>query len=226
MHRTRNAMLAASLLLVIGGIGWSGFNVFEGITFKQQSLAAVEKEKFYNARYQVAKERLPAVPVEARDMKLAVEIADTLQDYKATPVGMLETLSRGLDQFADIQLEGIDWTASLNPETRPDQPKPQPGTVQSSPQSTPPAAPGQYQYYQIAVLKGYIDPFNGDYRQAIARINQFAEALRSQDSVYDVNILSLPLDISSEASLQGVANAVAGEAAFSIRVVLGVNHET
>jgi len=84
-------------------------------------------------------------------------------------------------------------------------------------------------YYQIGRLQGYLEPFDGNYRQALEMVNAFAEVLRQTHDVVDVRIEELPLDVSSEARLSGTANDRPGAqpvAKFSLRIVLGVGHES
>jgi hypothetical protein len=81
-----------------------------------------------------------------------------------------------------------------------------------------------YDYYQITEIQGHLDPFDGDFRNAIAKINDFADKLSKVKTVHDVSILSLPLDVSSDSSLTGNTGSEAKEARFSIRVVLGIKH--
>ena len=68
--------------------------------------------------------------------------------------------------------------------------------------------------------KGRIEPFNGDYRDAMDVINRFAEDLRGREAVYGVVIVGLPLDISSGADLQGNTQSLQHRAEFTLKVVL------
>ena len=82
-----------------------------------------------------------------------------------------------------------------------------------------------YKYYQIGVINGRLDPFDGNYRAAISYINQFVEKLREQGSVHDASIMTLPLDVSSSANMQGTTQTEGKEANFSIRLVIGIVDE-
>jgi hypothetical protein len=86
-----------------------------------------------------------------------------------------------------------------------------------------PNSDSEVKYYQISNLNAHIEPFDGNYREAIAMVNKFSETLRSFDSTYSISIESFPLDISSEATLQGSAQSTGKTALFSIRAVIGVN---
>jgi len=223
LRRMRHAMLAASAVLLLGSAAWGGFNLMGGLSYKQQSLLAQSKTDFYNTRYEMARERLPQTPVEPADLQVAVEIADVLKGYKTTPFGMMRLLSTGLQNQPMVQIDSIDWRASSNPNASADD------RAGAAPPvaALPPPGPERpaYRFYQIAVINGRIEPFDGNYREAITTIQRFAESFRRMESVYDVQVLSLPLDISSSASLQGSTQARQKEAGFSVRLVMGIGRE-
>lgn len=225
MRRLRHSMLAASALLLLGGAVWGGFNFMDGLGYKQRSLAALQKTQFYSARYQMARERLPHTAVEAADIQVAVGLADTLRDYKTTPLSMMKLLSAGLQKSPDVQLDSIQWAASFNPDADIGKRR-GPENISAAPGQAA-VAGGQpaHKFYQIAIVQGRLQPFDGDFRNAIATINSFAESLRVMESVRDVQVLSLPLDVSSNASLQGSTQSMQKEAVFSMKIVLGIGHE-
>jgi hypothetical protein len=222
LHRARIAMLAASVLLVLGSAVWSGFNFIEGVSLKQQALDAEQKADFYQARYDMARQSLPPTPVEPRDVQIAVDIADTLTRYKANPLALLQTVSNALDRFPAVRLEQIEWMASMNPAAT----LGEEAAADSAAEAPIMPAAATYAYYQIGVVEARLDGFDGDYRQALAEVNRFAETLRAEKSVERVSILSQPLDLSSSVDLQGSATAGSkeGDAAFRIKLVMGVSH--
>lgn len=216
MRDLRNTMFALSFIIMLFSSVYSGLNFMSGANFKQQSDAAQKKTSFYSARYQMARERLPKTPVEPVDIEIAVKMAKTLDDLKATPLEMFKFLSSGLDAFSNIKLDNIDWLSGFNPDEN----------SEKSLNNSNSQKEVDYRYYQIATIQAHLEPFDGDYRKAIATVNEFAEILRKKGSVYDVNIISLPLDISSNTSLQGNTQAVGKEAMFKLRAVIGVGNET
>jgi len=226
MRNLRYGMLATSALLVLASAVWSGFNLMGGLGYKQSSMAARNKAEFYNTRYQLARQRLPKTPVEPEDLKVAVELANKLEQYKTSPLAMIRLISTGLDKYPSIKLDGFEWMASVDPNAAVGNETNGKKTQNSTSigHSKVKDADTGYDYYQIAVIKGHLDPFNGDYREAIDRINRFAQSLRQQDSIHDVSVVSLPLDVSSSASLQGSTNGAAKEANFAVRIVVGVHH--
>ncbi len=214
----RHAMNALSAVLVISSIIYSGLNFMSGLTSKQESISFKSKSDFYQSRYDIARERLPQTPVEPDKIKVAVEAAATLSEFKSTPYEMLSFLGRGLAQYPDIMLDDMDWRFSMDPVN---------GTAASSANNKlmPTVMTGEtkeFKYYQVSNIKAHIEPFDGNYREAISLVNKFAETLRGDDSSYDITIESFPLDISSSATLQGDAESVGKAALFSLRVVIGV----
>ncbi|MFT5426045.1 MAG: hypothetical protein ACI9ZT_000986 [Gammaproteobacteria bacterium] len=231
MRQFNKYLRISSFLLMLTGIIWGGMNVLEGFTFKQQQRSDAEKADFYNARYEVAQERIAELPIDPADLKVVVDTENTLKTYKADPVEMFKLISKGLDTFSEVQVSQIQWVANINPNH-----KLGGGSFEKAVQggvqnvlgfSNISDADTGYIYYQIALINAYLENFDGDYRKALKTIDEFAETLRQQDAVHDVSVVTLPLDISSEASLQGTAKGDGGsESNFSIRVVLGLKDDT
>ncbi len=220
MRNIRYAMNAASVSLLLFSFIYSGLNFMGGLNYKQESESSKNKAAFYQARYDLARERLPKTPVEPAQIKVAVDAVTTLEEYKSTPYEMLGFIGRGLEKFPDIKLDDLNWIFSVDPNK---------GTVSSIDSNGIDLSANlsnidaSVKYYQISNFDAHIEPFNGNYREAIAMVNEFAETLRGFDSTYSVSIESFPLDISSAATLQGNAGSSGKVAAFSLRAVIGVN---
>lgn len=221
MRNIRYAMNAASVCLLLFSLIYSGLNLLGGLTYKQESEAAKSKANFYQVRYDLARERLPKTPVEPAQIKVAVDAVTTLEEYKSTPYEMLSYLGKGLEQYPDIQLDDIEWFISLDPNKG--------AAAKENNINNNPALDLNYQdtnqarYFQISNLNAHIKSFDGNYRDAIAMVNDFAETLRGFESTHSVTIESFPLDISSDATLQGNAESTSKTALFSLRAVIGVN---
>lgn len=228
MRSVRHGLVAASIALLAAGVGWGGLEFIEAMDLKQRSDAAVRKTQFYSARYDMARERLPKTPVESRDIQLAVELVDTLRQYKTSPREMLQLLGGTLAQHPQVQLDTLEWVASTNPDVTLEGPGggKQPAAAPATPgPELAPEGPA-YRFYQVALIRGRLAPFDGDFRGAIGTIGRLADALRAAPDVRDVQVLSLPLDISSNANLQGTAGATQADAVFTMKIVLGVGRET
>lgn len=219
MRNIRLTLNMMSVLLLLVGVFFSGISLMNGLNYKQESDSSMSKSAFYQTRYDLARERLPKTPVESEQIKVAVEAVKTLNKYKSTPKEMLSFIGKSLAQYPDIKLDDIDWVFSMDPNK---------GLVSNTVNnigSLPVTSTeeNQIKYYQISNINAHIEPFVGDYREAIAMVNKFAETLRSSDLAHDIRIESFPLDISSTATLQGDAESAGKTALFSLRAVIGVN---
>ena len=221
LRNIRNTMLGSSIFILLASLVWGGLSFMEAVILKQQSLNAVSKTEFYRARYDMARERLPDLPVEPGELKTAVNIADSLETYRATPVPVFRRLSTVLREFPEIQIDSMEWLSSLDPDASPGERQ----NTRAGGQTTTAQSDTDYLYYQIANIKGYMEPFDGNYRHAINRINKLVETLRDKAGVHDIRILTMPLDVSSETRLSGTADAVATQAEFSFRLVMGITPE-
>jgi hypothetical protein len=225
MRNMRRMMLAASLFMILGSVVWGGLNFMGGMLYKQQGNAAMKKTDFYSARYQIARERLPHTAVTPANLELVVNIVQTLEKYKATPFDMLKLLSTVVDKYPMIEIDEIEWAASTDPNLTFESSK-KPETDQAVLGVNIVNTEESYQYYQIAAMKGHLSEFDGNYRVALNTINKFNELINSLPSVHDASIMSLPLDIGSDANLQGAANSGPGKANFSVRIVMGIQNES
>ena len=215
LGRVRAGVAAAGFAMLLGSAGWSALNVYGGIVLYLGGKTAEEETHRYAAEYELARKRLPETPVAPSDLKTAVMTADSLAQKKTSPTAMVTVLGRSLHGFPSIRLSRMSWTVTDDPDTAyagdPDQAGlPVAMDVSGLARSL----------YQAALLKGRIEPFNGDYRDAMDVINRFAEDLRGREAVYGVVIVGLPLDISSGTDLQGNTQSLQNRAEFTLRVVL------
>ena len=216
LHRLRTALATASLLMVLGSSGWSGINFIEGVNFKQQALDATQKARFYGQRYELARAKLPPTPVEPEQIKTAVDAVATLREYKPDPASLLSVLGGVLERAPLVSLDELVWSAGANPDG-----EAVPVANRRDDVETPLAADGQY--YQVAELSAHLEPFDGDFRKAIAVVDGLAEELKAQARVHSVKVLQYPLDVRPEASVSGSATAAGARVvpAFKIKLVLG-----
>jgi len=210
IRKLRHAVNFAGLSLFLLTAMYGSFNLVRGLALERHSAVASSQAKFYTDRYNLARERLQPTPVEPAQLKVAADLLTTLNQYKSTPVNMMRWLGASLTKFPDVQLQHIDWLASIDPDP------------QTDAATDADDARDRARYYQIMTINARLQPFDGDYRTAIATAHEFAEELRQNEAVHKITMLTLPLDLSSEASLSGDVKAVGGKAAFSLRAVIGI----
>ncbi len=219
MHQKRVGFYAASILMLLAGTTWSGYNFISGISLKHQSIKAEQEAQYYQARYEMAKKGLPPTAVEPVNIQSAIDIVDSLVKHKSTPFLMMSTVSNVLDRYPGLQIDGIDWLVDSDPNKHPDN--------NNFDIEEKEIKKGDYKYYQIATIKGHLLPFDGNYRNALGMVKRFANSIKAENNVHHVVIDSLPLDISPESSLSGEAQEnEKREAIFALTVILGVANET
>jgi len=223
IFRARTVMYAASVVLLVVSIVVSGMNMVDGISLKEQSIASARQGNYYQARYQMAREKLPATPVEAGAMKQAVEIVDTVRLYRAVPAHLMAAISAVLYHYPDLRIDKIDWHAVARD---PDTPE-----TRSNPYASNPLAmtfedtPGMY---HTAEISGTVESFDGDYHKALDLVNDFANTLAGDSSIRKVQRIRMPLNVSSEEKMSGDVGMEGRQpnAVFTLKVVMFKPNET
>ncbi|MDE0156112.1 MAG: hypothetical protein OXS28_10955 [Gammaproteobacteria bacterium] len=214
LGRLRAGVAAAGFAMLLGSAGWSALKVYGGIVLYLGGKTAEEETHRYAAEYELARKRLPETPVDPPDLKTAVMIADSLAQNKTSPIGMVTVLGHSLHGFPAIRLSSISWMVTGDPDT---------AFAGGSDHAAPIAmdVPGAVRsLYQAALVKGRLEPFDGNYREAMDAINRFAEDLRAREAVSGVDIVALPLDTSSGTDLQGNTQSLQNQAEFTLKLVL------
>ena len=193
MRRLRGGLATAGALLLLAGAVQGGLNLAKGLLYQHRSRTAAAQADSYAAQYEEARRRLPETPVEPAELKVAIDIADALARRKTGPGGAVRLLSDSLERFPAIQATRLIWNATA--ETTP-------GGVGTR--------------CCQARLEGRIEPFDGDFRAAMAIINRFADDLRGQSATRSVQLLALPLNLSPDADLQGDTRGLNDEARFTM----------
>jgi hypothetical protein len=223
LHRARLGLIAASILMLVSAVGISGSKFIEGAIASKEAESLRRQAAFYEERYRVARARLPQTPIESRQIQLAVETAEKLMSVKTDPQKMFVTLSFGLQRFPQLQLDRIIWKSSADP-SAPVGVKGDLGKAagNAGAANSPPSEDVAGKLFQLAVVKGQISAFDGNYRRALDLVNGYAEVLRGLPGVHHVRVQSLPLDVDSSSTLQGdaIRSSDAKEATFELRIAI------
>ena len=211
MHRLRLGLYGASVGLALLAMLWSGYNLYRGYANQNAIKNVMLDSARYRAQYEEAARHFPATPVSADKLRRAVETAGQLKQFARTPELFMQTIALGLNDFPQIQLNHLAW---------------QYGVVGANPTSTANSdiQNGKINWQQQGEIEAEIRPFTGDYRSALALIERFAAALRSQAVVADVKISKLPVDLDPSSALRGSTQdnveTKPGAAQFKLNIVL------
>jgi len=219
MQKARHVMNAASVLTVLMGLLFGGLNFTAGVLYREQAIAARKQADFYGARYEAARGGWPQAALSPAELREITDIARALGKLMAMPDAMLETISLGLEEYPHISIDEIDWSTGTYPASA------LAGT--GAPPEVPlaPAAAGHH-YYHAARVNGRVDPFDGDYREALAMIEGFTETLRGLSYVHEAAIVTRPAGFDPETILQGGSHTGPAHAGFSLQIVMGIPHES
>ena len=220
LGRLRLGIAAAGMTVLLGSAGWGALNVYGGMVSYFAGNAAAEEAHRYAAEYELAGKRLPETPVDASGLKTAVTVAGSLARRRTSPAPMAAALGRSLRGFPSIRLSRLSWTVTGDPDTA------FAATTDRTGAPVEPAESGARTLYQAALVNGRIEPFQGNFREAMDTVHRFAEDLRGREPVHGVDIVALPLDISSGADLQGNTRSLQHRAEFTLKVVLENGRET
>ena len=146
-------------------------------------------------------------------MRDAVEAAERLRTKQKTPHEMFSVIGAVLEQSPDISLNQIAWrfdTHGVGEETDQNRANTAPANAVPAPR-------------QSGIVTAEVMNYDGNYRMAVARIQDFVRRLAQNDRVTGVTVLELPVDISSETDLSGNTNVAATNrgATFKIAILLG-----
>ncbi len=225
MRRVRLAMLAASVVLMFGSILWSALQLVEGMMYRERTAVARQQTDFYTQRYEEARAAMPTAPAEPAELKAAVDTARVLDRTRTTPFPLMQLLGRVLQDYPALRVHELEWRVQRENGAR----RRGGGRGRSAAfagaqgGNTPGTEAGPR---EAAVVRGEVFPFDGDFRKALQIVEDFAQALASREGVKDVEVLSMPLNVSPTESLKGDVGASPGSdrAGFSIR--MSVSHGT
>jgi hypothetical protein len=198
-HRARQLVYAACAVAAAAGFLWVGASLYQLHTVNGETEDAARQTAQLAASYQEATRRFPAAPASAENLRKTVEIAQKLRETARSPEMLMGVVSRALEQSPTIAMTQFGWkygTSEIGAD------RAGPSNPQKSAPQTGPTGPALFRR-QTALIDGEIRPFRGDYRAAIAAINDFAGRLGKEPTVAEVRVVKLPLNVNPSLSLSG-----------------------
>jgi hypothetical protein len=171
---------------LVGAARW--MEVFDA---RERATVQSREAKIATGQYERITAKFPVTQTSSENLKVAVVEFRRIAERSPAPEAALVHASRVLQQFPQIELDAVTWSA------RGPGGKPLPAGVGSLPK---PASPGDIAL-QLELSGRVHATQRNDYRGITAQVQRFAEALAS--SGYELARTQLPFDITSEGTLTG-----------------------
>lgn len=230
MLRARQALAGLCVAASVGGLLWAGTQVVDGLMYRQELAKTTELLATAEARYGEVQARLPQTEVAPEDIRLAVAAADQLRQQRYNPHDLLARLGQGLQRQPSLQINQIDWFVSNNRNakttTLAGEETQQVTAVEFDEEGNPLETARAEGAYQIGIVQGRVQPFEGNFSRAHQHIADLLSALRTTPGVIAAEALELPLNTATTGRVLGSIGDDSSklEAPFTLRLVLGANH--
>lgn len=210
------AIFGLGVLLAVGSL-------FSTIGIKQQTQDAMTQTISLQQRYAEATKSFPKTPVSGTDLKIAVELAQKLDDQSVIPKRFMAVISEEIEKQPAIEITRIRWRHTEEAKFKDTIPGGRTTTAEKGKFEKVPPPPSN-KLYELGFIDGEIKNFSGDYRSALENVDLLLENLRKNKEVAQANPTLLPVNTSSQTILQGSTldqqNLQKETAAFQIKIFL------
>ena len=199
-------------IVAAGALGFAacaltaGARWFDSYTTRQQAADQQSQARVADESYKRITATFPVTQTTTENLKIAVVEFRRIAEKSETPERALVHVSRVLEQFPQLELDGINWSIG-QPDKRDGKPIPAPaGDTAAKPLAAGDTA-------ELLEVSGRVNATQrNDYRGITAQVQRFANTLGGS-SGYGVVRMQLPFDITSEGTLTGdIGGADTGEA--------------
>jgi hypothetical protein len=207
--KIKQAIKVASVVIALLGLGAAGWVFKQGLDHKAALTQAEQDTVLQQHRYDEVAKNFPVTPISANDLKVAVELHQTIASYPKSPRRMMQVVSAALEQSSleNIQLDRLRWALTSE------------ANIKDDDKFIPLSASGASNDLQvnanailnvdptklneIAFVTAEISGFTGDYRSALNTLNRFVAGIKADSRVAAVEVLQEPVNVSSFVDLQG-----------------------
>lgn len=191
LWQLRFVLFGLSFVILLIGLLWSGMSYVQSEQFAAETEPLKQQTRRVQSQAQSIQSQFANTQVPAADMKTAVLLARSLDQYSPPLQEILYELSKALENFPRISLNKLSWRTS--PEE---------------------AAPSPYPA-QVITFDGSLAGFGSDHRGALTYLEKFEQSLIQRG--YAVRITNLPLDITSKGIISG-QSAETAKGDFTLKI--------
>ncbi|MFA6014062.1 MAG: hypothetical protein WC742_03270 [Gallionellaceae bacterium] len=187
----RRMLFGLAVFIALIAAIWSSYALLQGREFGVETDSLLKQSVQLAGQIEQTKSLFPESEVPAEDMKAAVTTMYKLDKYFPPPGDFLGELTQVLDQYVRVRLITLNWQSN---------------GAEASPSVYP---------AQTIILEGELQDFAGNYRSALAYLEDFRQALIQHG--YSVTTLKEPLDITPQGIINGDEQSQLVQ--FSLKVI-------
>jgi len=212
------ALRAASWLLVVAGLSWSGMNAIDGWMAARERGQLAVNSSFIAERYTKLTQALPVQPAQARAMREATQLADSLERHPLNTRELFTLLGAAFAHHTELEMRELRWFATDRRDAR------QPVSLASMAPSAGLALPR----YTVSLVSGALRHFDGSYQHAQQQVDALVTWLQQQPGVIAVDIERAPLNTRPDTQIHGELDnqQQQNKASFDLRIVMELHDES
>ena len=193
-----------SAALAICGVILTAYFLLSGLEYQTNFENAKFATEMLERRYREQAGNDAQTGLSAQVIKNAVLLQEKINLYPKTPLRAIQVLSSSLDKMPEIHLLQFNWMQTNTPSVDPS------------------SSLSEWVY-----ASAEIQPFDGDYRGAKEKVQQFVALLKQHEAVTQVEIVSLPSNANAQEDLRGSTAKMSSQhlerAIFKIKLQLKAN---
>ncbi len=210
MQRVRNAVAGGAVTAAAICSAIAAISLSDTWMLRQRAAEVDAQVQQLSETFRRENEKFNPIKADSYEMKLAVDSGEYILANRLPVPWVMNQLGVVLGDFADIHALELQWQVESPPQPEERQRR---GAEQMP-------VPVPAVYAVDAVLKGVIEPFDGDLRKAFSRIDDLTSALESRTHFTSASVIEYPIDTSTDAAVSGeiLSSKAADAANFQIRV--------
>jgi len=196
VQRTRVGLRVLAGAAVLAAVAVAGGTWLQGRAYESGIVQAQAREARFQQLYEQRLSQLDEFDYRAVDVKNAVDLmTDVSRAVRQTPEPIMNRLGTLLAEHSALTLDRLDWARADGVGSDSDR------TVGRSDPNDPAAGP-------VVEVGGRVTRFDGDYREAIARFDQFVQTLRAT-GLGSVSVERAPFDLGPGSGVSGDSGTTA-----------------
>lgn len=194
----------ASGALAICSVILAAYFLLTGLEYQTSFENAKNATEMVERRYREQFDNGTQTHLSAQAIKSAVLLQEKINQYPKTPLRAIQVLSLGLEKMQKVHLLQLNWM-----------------------QTNATTADQSSVLGEELLVSAEIQPFDGDYRGAKEKVQQFVALLKQHDAVMQVEIVSVPGNANAQQDLRGSTSKISSQhperAIFKIKLQLKAN---